>query len=66
MTQPNLLLTPEAVQQYLVASVKKWRQLRQEAHVKGAANDAVAALCYIDAFQSVHTTLFGTPVPEAT
>jgi hypothetical protein len=53
--------TPEAVKQYLVAAVQKWRATRDSA--VGNAEWTIAQ-CYVDAFQSVHTTLFGTLVPQ--
>ena len=56
--------TPEAVKQYLVAAVKVWRERRQEAKAKCNSNDQIMAAYYIDAFQSVHMSLFGTLAPE--
>lgn len=54
--------TPEAVKQYLVDAVQRWRKHKREASL---GDDAwTEAACYADAFQSVHTTLFGTLVPE--
>ena len=52
--------TPEAVKQYLVAAVQKWRCLRDDPEY----GDWPMASHYIDAFQSMRTTLFGTLVPE--
>ena len=55
--------TPAAVKQYLAAAVQKWRTLRDAAETPG--DDAwLMATYYVDAFQSVHTTLFGTLVPQ--
>ena len=55
--------TPEAVKEYLVAAVQKWRQMRGKAPGPDS-KEFLMAVCYIDAFQSVHTTLFGTLVPR--
>lgn len=54
--------TPEAVKQYLVAAVQRWRKHKAEALLDD--DDWCEAMCYVDAFQSGHTSLFGTLVPE--
>ena len=44
--------TPEAVKQYLVAAVQKWRKRKLDAPGIGGP-DWLEAVCYVDAFQSV-------------
>jgi hypothetical protein len=60
--------TEQDVKAYLVACVLKWRARRDHPEDPKAApevlsQDNLMAICYIDAFQSVHTSLFGTLVP---
>lgn len=59
--------TPEAVREYLHQAVTKWRLIRAHAleEIPTEDRDDLAAMApyYIDAFQSVHVSLFGTLIP---
>ncbi len=55
--------TPEAVKEYLVAAVRVWRKRKLDAPGIGG-KEWLEAVCYVDAFQSVHMSLFGTLVPQ--
>ena len=44
---------------YLEEAIGKWRQAKIDADLQKAGDDALMAMCYIDAFQSVHVSAFG-------
>ncbi len=46
----------EAVKKYLDSCIKLWREKKKEA---SDAEDRLMAACYVDAFQSVRTSIFG-------
>lgn len=52
--------TEEAVKEYLDGAIRLWRQEREMAEVSEAR---VMFAYYIDAFQSVRTSLFGETLP---
>ena len=54
--------TEEAVKEYLDMCIKFWRKRRDSSKESGAGGnekDEFMAICYIDCFQSVRTSLFG-------
>ena len=55
-------LTESAIKKYLDKAIKLWRQRREEA-VKDSEDELVAK-CYVDAFQSVRTSLFDELLEE--
>ncbi len=67
VSEPTVPFTPDAVKKYLHQAVAKWRLIRDHALEKIPAEDrddfAAMAPYYIDAFQSMHVSLFGTLVP---
>lgn len=70
----TIAFTEEAVREYLDASIKFWRKKRDEAHdypgtvpsdlqKERADSQEAMASHYIDAFQSVRSSLFGELLP---
>jgi len=49
-------LTEKSIKEYLDKAIRLWRQRREEAAKD--SEDELVARCYIDAFQSVRTSLF--------
>jgi len=65
-------MQPDELRDYLDDAITKWRarreQVEAEAEVKATTQtdeDLLVARCYIDAFQSVRTTVFGSTLAEA-
>jgi len=54
---------PENVKRYLDWAIEKWRQKREEAANAENHELVLIASCYIDAFQSVRSSLFGKLKP---
>ena len=54
--------TEEAVKAYLDSAIRHWRKRRDEWAERGQAD--YTACFYIDAVQSVRTSLFGETLPE--
>jgi hypothetical protein len=48
---------PAEVHRYLVTAIKHWRECLAKT---ADSEEELIARCYIDAFQSVHMSLFGT------
>lgn len=64
-------LTEKAIKAYLDNAIRRWRKRYDAAKPVTAADiptseriDAAIASCYIDAFQSVRTSLFGELLPK--
>lgn len=58
--------TEEHVKEYLDTAIRKWRKRKVEARMLSVGPDNIATTiseCYVDAFQSVRTTLFGELLP---
>lgn len=53
-------LEEQAVAEYLDDAIRSWRRRKQDA----AGEDRLVAECYIDAFQSVRTSLLGSTLPR--
>ncbi|HEC66692.1 MAG TPA: hypothetical protein ENI23_15555 [bacterium] len=53
--------TKEAIREYLDGCIRYWRDLRDAAE---SPEQAIQATCYVDAFQSVRTSLFGELLPS--
>lgn len=60
MTDGLVPLTEEAIKKYLDDAIGRWRVLRSTA--ADHENEHTCA-CYVDAFQSVRTSLFGELLP---
>ncbi len=58
--------TEEDVMAYLDVAINHWRQVRDDPDPlkKDRLTEQVKAIHYIDAFQSVRTSLFGETLPE--
>lgn len=52
---------PDAVRDYLDGAIRQWRTTRERA--RAAGDDMDLPEHYIDAFQSVRTSLFGETLP---
>jgi hypothetical protein len=57
----TVLITLSIMRSYLERCVGIWRKRRAEATNE---EDRLVAACYVDAFQSVHISLYGQLVPE--
>lgn len=64
------VIEEEWVLDYLDDAITKWRTKREEAEAQAEADDAnliprsvLIARCYVDAFQSVRSTVFGETLP---
>jgi len=55
----KIKFTEEEVKKYLDKCIRYWRKKRD-----GRGEEAVMAVYYIDAFQSVRTSLFGELLPK--
>jgi hypothetical protein len=55
----NVPFTENAVRDYLDGAIRGWRKKRDE---KGEGSEV--AVFYIDAFQSVRTSIFGETLPK--
>jgi len=55
-----LPFTLEAFQEYIDLAIRVWREKREQAET---GSDKLVADCYIDAFQSVRTTVIGETLP---
>lgn len=57
--------TEEAIQDYLDNAIRAWRTQRDRAHgPEGDTAQRIMAEHYVDAFQSVRTSLFGETLVE--
>jgi hypothetical protein len=54
-------LTPEGIAAYLDEAITYWRSCRD--HPGATFDDVHTARCYVDAFQSVRTSLLGELLP---
>lgn len=65
--QPLISMTPQEIREYLDEGIMSWRSQRDQAanpgHESGDAVLHAMARYYIDAFQSVRSTLFGETLP---
>lgn len=53
-----------SIKKYLESMVEFWRDKRNEADLKDDTSAHIMAKCYINAFQSVYSSLFGALVPK--
>jgi len=54
----------ETIMEYLDRSIKHWRSKKKIALDGGEEKLMTMAACYIDAFQSVRSTIFGELLPK--
>lgn len=57
-------LGEETIKEYLDGAIRKWRRKRDNPKIGNARLSRLIPSCYIDAFQSVRTSLFGETLPE--
>jgi hypothetical protein len=57
----KVVFTEAAVQDYLDTAIRTWRAKRKEA--AGDERRDLIAACYVDAFQSVRSSIFGSTLP---
>lgn len=53
----------EELQEYLDEAIRSWRRRKGKAK---SDEDMLIARCYIDAFQSVRVSVFGSTLPQET
>ena len=53
----------DSVRNYLDGCIRYWRGKKKEAILQKNDEEELIAMCYIDAFQSVRSSLFGETLP---
>lgn len=53
----------EAVRDYLDTAIRNWRERRTHSEQQNMKEMDLIASCYVDAFQSVRSSLFGEVLP---
>lgn len=56
-------LEKDSVRSYLDGCIRYWRGKKKEAILQKSDEEKLIAMCYIDAFQSVRSSLFGEILP---
>jgi hypothetical protein len=54
-------MIPEELKEYLDEAIRSWRRRKNKAD---SDQDVLIARCYIDAFQSVRVSVFGSTLPQ--
>jgi hypothetical protein len=61
----DFVMSQNDTKEYLVSAVQAWRHSKKGAENAGDEEAALQAGCYVDAFQSMHMSIFGECVEDA-